>query len=258
VESPAAEPPAVEPSVPEDITYVLELPAPPSASPEEMAAATEPVVQAETPAEEPVSVHAVETVSIPEAPAATEMSVAAEEAEPATAAVPPPGEDAPKTRPRRTRRKPAAAAPEETPAAPPAVTEEQAVPVGTSTPPVSRDGVEPAAVPKAGIEILAVEERDGERAYRMRDLRSGRIADNITRKSARRLWRQAILDSENGPPAADAIRWEGDLGYWGSTDRDGVRRYNLAMRENSTIRYFYAVGDEGINEAWRHLVGADS
>ena len=136
--------------------------------------------------------------------------------------------------------------------------EEQAVPVGASTPAVSRNGSEPAVVPKAGVEILSVEERDGERYYTMRDLRSGRVAENVTRKSARRLWRQAIVERENGVPEPDSITWEGNLGYVGSAVRDGVRRYNLAYRDNGDIRYFYAVGDEGINEAWRHLVAADS
>ena len=91
----------------------------------------------------------------------------------------------------------------------------------------------------------------------MRDLRSGRIAENVTRKSARRLWRQAIVERENGLPAPEGITWDGNLGYCGSTVRDGVRRYQLAYRDNGDIRYFYAVGEEGINEAWRRLVAAD-
>ena len=132
------------------------------------------------------------------------------------------------------------------------------MPVGASTPAVSRNGSEPAVVPKAGVEILDIEERDGERYYRMRDLRSNRVAENVTRKSARRLWRQAIIERENGVPDVEAITWEGNLGYVGSAVRDGVRRYNLAYRDNDDIRYFYAVGDEGINEAWRHLVATDS
>ena len=174
----------------------------------------------------------------------------------------------PKPRPRRRSRRPPSAASadatpevatEDTPATPPApIAEPQAVPVGASTPAVSRNGSEPAVVPKAGVEILDIEERDGERYYRMRDLRSGRVADNVTRKSARRLWRQAIVERENGVPEPDGITWEGNLGYVGSAVRDGVRRYNLAYRDNGAIRYFYAVGDEGINEAWRHLVTADS
>lgn len=188
-------------------------------------------------------------------------------AEPAAAAEPPvvaeapeqAPEEAPKPRPRRRSRRAASAEPPQEAASPspPPAAEAQAVPVGASTPPVSRNGSEPAALPKTGIEILAVEERDGERYYTMRDLRSGRIAENVTRKSARRLWRQAIVERENGLPAPEGITWDGNLGYCGSTVRDGVRRYQLAYRDNGDIRYFYAVGEEGINEAWRRLVAAD-
>lgn len=137
---------------------------------------------------------------------------------------------------------------------PPPPDDGQAVTVGTSTPAISRNGTEPAALPKTGIEILAVEERDGVRYYTMRDLRSGRVVENVTRKIARRQWRQALVERENGLPAADAITWSGPLGYWRTIVRDGVRSYNLAYREGETIRYFFAVTDDGINEAWRTLI----
>ncbi len=171
-----------------------------------------------------------------------------------------------KPRPRRRTRTPRATAPEtaepvieESVAPDPVpVPEAQAVPVGASAPAVSRNGTELAIVPKTGVEILGVEERDGERYYTMRDLRSGRVAENVTRKSARRLWRQAIVEQEKDASAADAIRWEGNLGYAGSAMRDGVRRYTLAYRENGDVRHFYAVSDDGINEAWRTLVGSGS
>jgi PHP family Zn ribbon phosphoesterase len=169
--------------------------------------------------------------------------------------------DKPKPRPRRRARKATPAetsgeTPVESAVQPADVAEPPTVPVGASTPPVRRDGTEPAVLPKTGVEILSVEERDGERYYTMRDLRSGRVAENVTRKSARRLWRQAILEREQGLPAPDAMTWDGDRGYWGSSERDGIRRHNLAYRDDGTIRYFYAVSDDGINEAWRALVPA--
>ncbi|MDQ2784695.1 MAG: putative DNA binding domain-containing protein [Chloroflexota bacterium] len=168
-----------------------------------------------------------------------------------------PETSAPKPRPRRRTRK--ATTPPESAvesAIPPqvAMPESPAAPVDASTPLPSRNGTEPAETPKTGVEILSIAERDGERYYTMRDLRSRRVADNVTRKSARRLWRQAILEREKGLPDPDAIRWDGPLGYWGSSNRDGVRRHNLAYRENGDIRYFYAVSDDGINEVWRALI----
>ncbi len=138
------------------------------------------------------------------------------------------------------------------------IPESPTMPVDAPTLPVSRDGNEPAVTPKTGVEILSVEERDGERYYTMRDLRSHRVADNVTRKSARRLWRQAILEREKGLPDPDAMRWDGPLGYWGTSNHDGVRRHNLAYRENGDVRYFYAVSDDGINEVWRPLIPIES
>ncbi|MCA1670582.1 MAG: putative DNA binding domain-containing protein, partial [Thermomicrobia bacterium] len=239
---------------------------PATAEQTDAAASPEPLTPEEvTPPEEPETPDDAPAQDAPPVAADTEAPATepAAVAEPVVAEAVPAEQTAtvtPKPRPRRRTRRPAsAAAPQEVaPPAPPAA-EEQAVPVGASTPAVSRNGSEPAVVPKAGVEILAIEERGGEKVYTMRDLRSGRVADNVTRKSARRLWRQAILERENGLPAPESITWDGNLGYVGSAVRDGVRRYNLAYRDNGGgIRYFYAVGDEGINEAWRHLVATDS
>lgn len=210
--------------------------------PEQSVAAVAPVVSAI--AAEPASDHQAVAVSGADTPEANASET-----------------NAPKPRPRRRTR--TATTPPESAiesAIPPHadIPEAPTVPVGASTPPVSRDGAEPAATPKTGVEILSVEERDGERYYTMRDLRSRRVADNVTRKSARRLWRQAILEREKGLPDPDAMRWEGPLGYWGTSNRDGVRRHNLAYRENGDVRYFYAVSDDGINEVWRPLIPIES
>lgn len=110
--------------------------------------------------------------------------------------------------------------------------------------------------PKSGVEILSEEQRGDERVYRMRDLANGRVLDNVTRKTARRLWRLALLAREEGLATPDKVRWHGDLGVLGSTVREGVRRYNLAWRDDGTIRYFFAVDAEGMTEPWREVVGA--
>jgi len=90
----------------------------------------------------------------------------------------------------------------------------------------------------------------------MRDLSSGRVLENVTRKTARRLWRQALLAREERLVKPETIQWHGDLGVAGSMTRDDVRRYNLAWRgDDGTIHYFYAVGPEGITEPWRDLIG---
>jgi hypothetical protein len=107
------------------------------------------------------------------------------------------------------------------------------------------------------VEILSEVERDGDRSYTMRDLGSGRVLENVTRKTARRLWRQALLAREEGVVAPETVQWHGNLGLAGGALRDGVRRYHLAWRgEDGAVRYFYAVSDDGITEPWRALIGS--
>jgi PHP family Zn ribbon phosphoesterase len=245
-QTPAAEQPGPEIATPE--------PEPAPVAQERDVAAQEPEpepgpVAGPTP-EAPVT--AAETVEVP-----ADQSLVAHIVTSADAPTDQPASEPAKPRPRRRTRRPATAPPqEEQPSHPPPVpiAEEQAAPVDASTSTVSPNGSEPVALPTTGVEILSVEERDGERYYTMRDLHSGRTVEDMTRKSARRLWRQAILERENGVPAPENVRWAGHLGYWGSSTRDGVLRYNLAYRDNGTIRYFYAVSEEGIDEAWRGVV----
>ncbi len=261
-----AETQVVAQSEPEAATpvYVLDIPETP-------AAIAEP--------EQPNAADTAEIVAMPP-PIPDEPTTARVEPE---SAVESPTADAPKPRPRRRSRaapKPpelSADMPVTTPEAPkeiavptpevaaetiadvPAVAAESAsAPGDESTPPVERTRSNPPAMPKTGIEILSVAERDGERYYTMRDLRNGRVADDLTKKSSRRLWRQAIIERENEPLNPDAIQWAGHLGYGGSSERDGERRYNLAFRDTDTVRYFYAVSDDGLDSAWRALVTAKS
>ncbi|MEI2691925.1 MAG: RNA-binding domain-containing protein [Anaerolineae bacterium] len=50
--------------------------------------------------------------------------------------------------------------------------------------------------PKVGVQIVDVRERGGVRYYTIRDLRNGASVQNVTLKSARRLWRYAISQHE--------------------------------------------------------------
>jgi len=207
-------------------------------------------------------IHAVpEAVMEPERPVVAAVVEPATDQPSAVSAAATPEAEMPTPRPRRRTRKTAT---------PPTTDKETVVsqqaeipaspasPTDASTPVIGPNGSAPAVLPKTGVEILTVEERDGERYYTMRDLRSGRVADNLTRKSARRLWRQAILEREKGLPDPATITWDGRLGYWSSGNRDGVRRHNFAYRDDGDIRYFYAVSDDGINEVWRALIPAES
>jgi hypothetical protein len=111
--------------------------------------------------------------------------------------------------------------------------------------------------PRTGVEIVASEERDGMTYHAMRDLRNLKVVRNVTRDSARRLWRYAITQQEQHPCQPDHVIWHGDRGFWKAyKPRGGERRYNLCYRDNDTLHVFYGVTDEGMDEEWRVLVPA--
>ena len=146
------------------------------------------------------------------------------------------------TRPRSGERPPAESRPSESGAR------------GASSPVVNRMAIT-AAVPKTGIEILAVEERVASPATRSRSERwlDRGSSDTEVRAAA---WRQAILDRENGLPDPDAMAWR-EIWLCGQQRAGRRARHILAFRDNGEIRYFYAVSDDGINDAWRTLVPAE-
>lgn len=113
--------------------------------------------------------------------------------------------------------------------------------------------------PRTGVEIVAVEEREGGRYYTMRDLRNGMVVKNVTRTSARRLWHYAITEFNKLPSDlvhAD-IHWMGNLGLIRCHQQGKCERYDLLQRTPQGIRYFFGVTDDGIHGPWKTLVGVD-
>lgn len=112
-------------------------------------------------------------------------------------------------------------------------------------------------LPRTGVEIVDSESRDGVMYHAMRDLRNKKVVHNVTRDSARRLWRYAITQCESSPVDPEQIQWHGPRGFVRvHKQRDGQVRYDLAYRHNSTVRVFYGVTDEGIDDAWRAVITA--
>lgn len=117
------------------------------------------------------------------------------------------------------------------------------------------DRIEP---PRTGVEIVASEERGGVLYHTMRDLRNGNVVKNVTRKSARKLWRYAITQAEDQPVDADQLKWEGDVAIVRRRQRGGQARYDLAQREDGRTRVYYGVTEDGIHGQWARLVGLES
>jgi hypothetical protein len=125
----------------------------------------------------------------------------------------------------------------------------------------SGDGSEPDAQPgsvdppRTGVQIVQTEERKGTLYHTMKDLRNGNTVRDVTRSSARKLWRYAIIQHENEPIQKDKVRWSSGnerLGLWKSSRRAGKIRYDLVQRmPDGQVHVYYGVTEDGIDGAWR-------
>lgn len=113
-------------------------------------------------------------------------------------------------------------------------------------------GVEP---PGTGVQIVETVERKGTLYHTMKDLRNGNIVRNVTRSSARKLWRYAITEHEDHPIQEAQVQWHADddrLGLWKSSKRAGKVRYDLVQRmPDGQYQVYYGVTEDGIDDEWR-------
>jgi hypothetical protein len=110
-------------------------------------------------------------------------------------------------------------------------------------------GVEP---PGTGVQVVETTERRGTLYHAMKDLRNGNVVRNVTRSSARKLWRYAITEHESNPVQGDQVKWHGALGLWKSSRRAGKVRYDLVQRmPDGQLHVYYGVTEDGIDGAWR-------
>jgi hypothetical protein len=133
-----------------------------------------------------------------------------------------------------------------------------AVVAGPDQPIAEAESAIPA--PKTGVEIVAVEEREGVQYFTVRDLRNGNMVKNVTETSARRLWHYAITQYLKLPKDVRkaASSWEGELGLLRTRGRGKSRRYDLMQSVNGSTRLYFGVTEDGIHGDWKQLVGKDS
>ena len=109
-----------------------------------------------------------------------------------------------------------------------------------------------AEPPRTGVEVLEVENRDGVLTYTVRDLRNSNVVHNVTRFSARHLWKYAISEREDNPLDESQVVWLGSLGLWKTYKRAGARRFNLVQRDSDgNLHVYYGVTEDGIHGEWR-------
>ncbi len=102
------------------------------------------------------------------------------------------------------------------------------------------------------------EKRKGVEYYTLRDLRNGNVVKNVTEKSARKLWHQAILRYQDiaGDPKKVNTQWQGDLGIMRKYNGK-YPRYDLIQRTEDGYRFYFGVTDDGIHGMWKQVVGLE-
>lgn len=111
--------------------------------------------------------------------------------------------------------------------------------------------------PRTGVEIADISVRNNTRYYAMRDLRNGNVVNNVTRRSARHLWRYAIEEAEGNPVDPEKVRWLDNIGIWKQREYRNRVRWDLVQRNGDKVRVYYGVTEEGIHGKWAALVGED-
>ena len=130
--------------------------------------------------------------------------------------------------------------------------EEEALPEPEAPAPVEANGkLQP---PRAGVEIVGVEQRGDTVYYIMRDLRNGNIVKNVTRSSARRLWHYAIKQYESDPVREDKVEWQGDIGLVRSYKKSGSVRYDLVQNASGNLRVYYGATESGMHGPWQQFL----
>jgi hypothetical protein len=113
--------------------------------------------------------------------------------------------------------------------------------------------------PRTGVEVVSVGEDKGTRYFTLRDLRNGSLVQNVTKESARRLWRYAISEYEKNGKQQPPVRWQGELGLRRVYRSSRKTRYNLAqLDEAGAAHYYYGVTEEGLHDEWKALIEAEA
>lgn len=129
---------------------------------------------------------------------------------------------------------------------------------GTAAAPdkIESSGEVALAPPRTGVEVVEALDRDGTKYYTLKDLRNGNMVQNVTKSSARRLWRYAISEREAHPTVVDEIAWHGDIGLSKSYRRQGRKLYDMVQRDSfGKLHVYYGVTDDGVHGDWRALTG---
>ncbi len=130
------------------------------------------------------------------------------------------------------------------------------VPEPMSSPPTPQQSSD--ELPRTGVEIVNSEKREGTIYHTVRDLRNGNLIKNVTKSSARKLWRYAITQTESGAVKPDKLRWQGNKALVDRRQKGDNVWYDLALRDGQkNVHIYFGVTDSGLSEDWLPVVGSD-
>lgn len=110
--------------------------------------------------------------------------------------------------------------------------------------------------PRTGVEVVSDEERNGVVYYVVRDLRNNMVVNNVTQKSARKLWHYAITEYAGLPKDGAQLKaeWSGDFGLLKYYTQRQQERYDFVQRVDGALRFYFGVTEEGVHGDWRQFV----
>ncbi|HKJ28071.1 MAG TPA: RNA-binding domain-containing protein [Anaerolineales bacterium] len=111
--------------------------------------------------------------------------------------------------------------------------------------------------PRTGVEVVSSSKRNNQDYYALRDLRNGNVVQNVTKKSARRLWHYAITTYSALPKDLNKanVKWQGNYGLLKDYKHGNRQIFDLVQKENGKTRYYFGVTEDGVHGEWRKLVG---
>ena len=130
----------------------------------------------------------------------------------------------------------------------------KAEPLAKAEPPARAENA-----PRTGVEVVSVEERNGVAYYTVRDLRNGMVVNNVTEKSARKLWHYAITEYAglSKEAAQLQVEWRGDFGLLKQYSQRQQTRFDFVQRLADGLRFYFGVTEDGIHGDWRQFVAEE-
>jgi len=113
--------------------------------------------------------------------------------------------------------------------------------------------------PRTGVEVVSEEQRNGVAYYIVRDLRNNMVVNNVTEKSARKLWHYAITEYAGLPKVEASLKaeWRGDFGMLKHYVQRQQDRYDFVQRVDGGLRFYFGVTEEGVHGDWRRFVAEE-